>query len=84
MPWRRMGRGGTVPRSNIGASRPSYFTQGERALGKQRTGGGVGPSASLDAMAKRKNPFPAPVGNRIPVVEPAAQSLYLGSLKTSN
>jgi len=36
----------------------------------------VGPRVSLDAVAKRKNPFPAPAGNQTPVIQPIAWSLY--------
>jgi hypothetical protein len=34
--------------------------------------GWVGPRAGLDAVAKRKNPFPVPTGNRTPVAQPVA------------
>jgi hypothetical protein len=30
----------------------------------------VGPRPGLDAVLKRKAPFPVPVGNRTPVVQP--------------
>jgi hypothetical protein len=36
----------------------------------------MGHRVTLDAMAKRRNPFPAPGEKRIPVVQPVAQSLY--------
>jgi len=35
----------------------------------------VGPRASLDAVAKRKNFLPATDGNRIPVVYPVAVTI---------
>jgi hypothetical protein len=35
----------------------------------------MGPRAGLDAVAKRKDPFLVPIGNRTPVVQPVAQTL---------
>jgi hypothetical protein len=55
------------------ASRPGCFTPWERAPGTHRTGGWVGPRASLDAVMKRKSP--APAGNRTPIVQPVAKSV---------
>jgi hypothetical protein len=37
---------------------------------KVPTGGCEGPSADLDAVVKRKNPFTPPIGNRTQVVRP--------------
>jgi hypothetical protein len=48
----------------------------ERAPGTHWIGGWVGPRADLNAVANRKNPIIAPTGNRTPVVEPVAWSLY--------
>jgi len=39
-------------------------------------GGWVGPRAGLNAVAKGKNPIIAPAENQIPVIQPAAYSLY--------
>jgi hypothetical protein len=54
------------------ASRPGRFTPGERAPDIQWRGGWVGLRTGVDAVAKRKNPIIAPVGNRTPVVQPVA------------
>jgi hypothetical protein len=45
------------------ASRPGRLTTGVRAPGNHWTGGWVDTRASLDAVAKRKNPIIAPAGN---------------------
>jgi hypothetical protein len=55
------------------ASRPGYFTLGERAPDTLWIKGWIGPRAGLDVMAKRKeNPFTALAGSRTPVVHSAS------------
>jgi hypothetical protein len=80
-----LGRGGITPRIlNLGTrwvlSRQFHetgrFTPGERAPSTHFSGGRVGPKAGLDAVAKRKNLFSTPAGDRIPIVQPVALSLY--------
>jgi hypothetical protein len=41
-----------------------------------------GPRADLDTVAKRESRFPAPAGNRTPVIEPIAQSLLMKGKQT--
>jgi len=48
------------------------FTLRERVSDTHWSGEWVGPRAGLDAVAKRKNPFIAPVGNRTPVAQSVA------------
>jgi hypothetical protein len=43
----------------------------------------VGPTVSLDAVAKRRNASFAPAGIRTPVVQPVAESLYRQSYSGS-
>jgi hypothetical protein len=52
--------------------------------GTHWTEGWVGPTASMDAVVKAKNPFPAPAGIRISVVQAVAESLYWLSYSDSN
>jgi len=47
-----------------------------RASGIHCTGGWVDPRAGLDAVAKRKCPFPASAGNRTSVVKTVVPSLH--------
>jgi len=58
----------------------SFFSRPLYPRGKDPSthwrGGRVGPKADLDAVAKRKNFFPVPVWNRIPVVQLLAQSVF--------
>jgi len=63
-----------LERSEWSASRPGYFTPRERAPGTHWIGGWVGPSASLDAMEKRKIPSPCWESN--PGLPACCQSLY--------
>jgi len=44
----------------------------------------MGLTAGLDAVAKRRNPFPAPEENRTPIAQPVTQSQlsYSGSTQT--
>jgi hypothetical protein len=49
------------------ALRPDYFTPGKRAPGTHWIVGWMGPSAGMDAEAKRKNLFPDPASNRTPL-----------------
>jgi hypothetical protein len=44
----------------------------EKVPGIQWIKGWVGHRASLDMVAKRKNPFPAPAGNQTLVMQPIA------------
>jgi hypothetical protein len=55
------------------ASRPGRFTPRERALGTHWIGGWVGPRAVLGAVVFFREKFPAPAGNRTPIVQPVAQ-----------
>jgi hypothetical protein len=48
--------------------RPGYFTPGLTTLGPHWIGDWVGPTAGLDAVAKKK--IPASVGNWTPAVQP--------------
>jgi hypothetical protein len=57
------------------ASRPGRFTPGVRAPGTHLIGGCEDPRASLDAVAKRKNPIIEFPGSITLVVQPVAQSL---------
>jgi len=59
----------------LSVSRAGRFIPGERAPGTHWIGGRVGLRAVLDVAAKRK--IPVPTEKRIPVVQPAAKSLYL-------
>jgi len=45
---------------------------GKEQLVSHWIGGWMGPRASLDMVAKRKNPFPAPAGNQTLVIQPLA------------
>jgi len=56
------------------ASCPSCFTPGERAPGTHWIEGWVCLTAVLDAVAKRKNPFPDCAGNQTSVIQPTAYS----------
>jgi hypothetical protein len=58
--------------SKWSASRSGRFTPGERAHGIHWIGRWVGPRGGLDAVAKRRNPIIATVGNLTPVVQPVA------------
>jgi hypothetical protein len=51
-------------------SRPNRFTPGERSAGSHWIGGRVGPSAGLDAVAKKI--IPTPTWNRTPDIHPVA------------
>jgi hypothetical protein len=55
---------------------PNRFTPEKIATGTHWIGSWVTLRPGLDAVAKRKNPFIAPVENRTPVVQPVASSLY--------
>jgi hypothetical protein len=52
------------------ASRPGRYTSGERPPSTHWIGGCLGPTASLDAVEKRK--VPASAGNGTPTVQPVA------------
>jgi hypothetical protein len=55
-------------------SSPGRFTPRERASGTHWIGGWVGPRAVLDAMVKRKIPFPRRESNpRTPIFQPVVQ-----------
>jgi hypothetical protein len=54
------------------ASLPDRFTPEVRVPISHWIGGRVGPTAGLDAVAKRENPIIAPAGNWTPVVQPVA------------
>jgi hypothetical protein len=56
------------------ASRPGRFTPGERVPGTHWIGGGVGPRAGLDAVARRKLPATARI--RTPVAQLVPYSPY--------
>jgi hypothetical protein len=58
------------------ASCPGCFTPAERAPSTQWLGGQVAPRLVWKWWQRGKNPFPVPVRNWTPVVQPAAQSLY--------
>jgi hypothetical protein len=58
------------------ASWHDRFILGENVAGIHWIGGWLGPSAGVDAVVKRKNPFIAPPGYWSPVVQPVAQSWY--------
>jgi hypothetical protein len=47
----------TLDRAQWSVSRPGRFTHGERT-GTHCTGGWVGPTAGLNATARRRNPLP--------------------------
>jgi hypothetical protein len=64
------------------ASRPSHFTPGVKATDTPWIGGWVGPTAGLDAVAKRESRCSA--GDRTPVVQPAAHSLSWLSYQVHN
>jgi hypothetical protein len=49
---------------------PAALLPGKEPLGTHRIRAWVGPRAGLDAVAKRKNPFPG--GDRSPIVQPVA------------
>jgi len=48
------------------------FTHGERAFGIHWIGDWVDPTASVDTVVKRNNPFPTSVRKRSLVVQPVA------------
>jgi hypothetical protein len=54
------------------SSPPGRFTTGERAPGTHWIENWADSRADLDAVAKINDPFPAPVGNRTPVVQSVA------------
>jgi hypothetical protein len=54
---------------------PADLSQ-QKSPSTQRIGGWAGPRAGLGAVAKIKNPFTAPAGNRTSVVQPFTWSLY--------
>jgi hypothetical protein len=54
------------------ASCPGHFTPRERSPGTHWIGGWVGPRAGLDAVVKRKIPYPLP-GLKPLIIQPVAQ-----------